>query len=390
MSGKRVLMVGCLMAVVALMGMVTGCGQQTPAPVAPETAPPPPAPGVQTPAAPEAAAPAAAPVAAPEAAPAAAPAGPVIEFSYSIFFPPTHVQCKTAEEWAREVEKRSNGRVKINVFAGGSLTQAPQCYEGVVNGISDLGMSCFAYTRGRFPLLEGLDLPLGYPNGKVATQVATEMVQKHQPAEVADTHVLYVHAHGPGILASKKPVRTIEDFAGLKVRATGLSAKIVERFKGTPVGMSQPETYEALQKGVVDATLCPIETLKGWKQGEVISSVTDSSCIGYTTSMFVAMNKAKWDSLPADIQQIFTEVSAEWVPKHGAAWDQADEEGKAFVTGLGHEIIPLADDQKALWIETVKPILDEYVNGCKEKSLPGDVFLQDVQALIAKYSQGAA
>ena len=50
--------------------------------------------------------------------------------------------------------------------------------------------------------------------------------------------------------------------------------------------MSQPETYEALQ-GVVDATLCPIETLKGWKQGEVISSVTDSSVVGYTTAMFV-------------------------------------------------------------------------------------------------------
>jgi len=383
MSGKRVFMVGCLMAVVALMGLVTGCSQQAPAPATPPPAPPVEQGAQQA----EPAAPDAAPAAPAPAAPAAA--GPVIELSYSIFFPPTHVQCKTAEEWAREVEKRSNGRVKINVFAGGSLTQAPQCYEGVVNGISDLGMSCFAYTRGRFPLLEGLDLPLGYPNGKVATQVATEMVQKHQPAEVADTHVLYVHAHGPGILASKKPVRVLEDFAGLKVRATGLSAKIVERLKGTPVGMSQPETYEALQKGVVEATLCPIETLKGWKQGEVITSVTDSACIGYTTSMFVAMNKGKWDSLPADIQQIFTDVSAEWVAKHGAAWDQADEEGKAFVTGLGHEIISLADDQKALWKETVKPILDEYVNGCKEKGLPGDVFLQDVQALIAKYS-GAA
>lgn len=232
-------------------------------------------------------------------------------------------------------------------------------------------------------MLEGLDLPLGYPNGRVATQVATAMVQKYMPAEVADTHMLYVHAHGPGILASKKPVTTMEEVAGLKVRATGLSAKIVEHLKGSAVGMSQPETYEALQKGVVDATLCPIETLKGWKQGEVIESVTDSSVIGYTTAMFVTMNMAKWESLPADIQQVFTDVSAEWVAKHGDAWDQADQEGKAFVESLGHQIIPLSDEEKVKWVEAVKPILEEYVNACKEKGLPGDTFLADLKAMIA-------
>ena len=130
----------------------------------------------------------------------------VIKLSYSIFFPPTHMQCIAATNWAHEIEKRTGGRVQITIYPAGSLTKADQCYEGVVNGISDIGMSCFAYTRGRFPLLEGLDLPLGYPNGMTATRIAKEMVQKYQPAEVADVHVLYVHAHGPGILATKKPV----------------------------------------------------------------------------------------------------------------------------------------------------------------------------------------
>jgi TRAP-type C4-dicarboxylate transport system substrate-binding protein len=321
----------------------------------------------------------------------AAPAAPVkaIELSYSIFFPPTHIQCETAVQWAKEIETRTNNRVKINVYPGGSLTQAPQCYEGVVNGVSDLGMSCFAYTRGRFPLLEGLDLPLGYPNGQVATQAANDMVEKYQPAEVADTHVLYLHAHGPGILASKKPVRTLEGLKGLKVRATGLSTKIVTALGGAPVGMSQPETYEALQKGVVDATLCPIETLKGWKQGEVIEAVTDSSVIGYTTSMFVVMNKAKWDGLPADIQEIFTAVSKEWVPKHGEAWDKADEEGSAFVKELNHEIIPLPAEEQARWKAAMTPILDEYVTGCQGKSLPGEAFLKDLQDLLAKSGASA-
>ena len=306
-----------------------------------------------------------------------------IELSYSIFFPPSHIQCKTAEEWSREVEKRTDGRVKITTYPGGSLTKAPQCYDGVVNGISDMGMSCFAYTLGRFPLLEGLDLPLGYPNGLVASRIATEMIRKYAPKEVDNVKVLYIHAHGPGILASRKPVRTLEDIRGLKVRATGLSAKIVECLGGIPVAMSQPETYESLQKGVVEATLCPVETLKGWKQGEVIESVTDSSGIGYTTAMFVVMNKDKWNSLPADIQQIIDQVSNEWVDKHGEAWDQADREGEEFIKQLGHETIPLSDEELAKWKAAMVPILNGYVKATTEKNLPGGDFLKDLQEKIA-------
>ncbi len=309
-----------------------------------------------------------------------------VELSYSVFFPPTHIQCETAQAWADEIAKRSDGRIKITLYPAGTLTKAPQCYEGVVNGISDIGMSCFAYTRGRFPLLEGIDLPLGYPTGTAATKVATEIVKEFKPEEVSDVHVLYIHAHGPGILASKKPVRSIDDIKGLKVRATGLSSKIVSSLGGTPVAMSQPETYEALQKGVVDATFCPVETLKGWKQGEVIESVTDTSAIGYTTSMFVVMNKAKWDALEPELQAIITAVSDEWVAKHGQAWDQADEEGMAFIEELDKQVIDLSDEQQRKLKEAVKPILDEYVKNTSEAGLPGEQFLARLQEMIHRHS----
>ncbi len=307
----------------------------------------------------------------------------VIELSYSIFFPSTHVQCQTAVAWAEEIKTRTNGRVNITVFPGGTLTNAPQCYEGVVNGISDIGMSCFAYTRGRFPLLEALDLPVGYPDGMTATRAATALTLKYQPEEINDVKVLYVHAHGPGILASKKQVKSMADLKGLKIRATGLSSKIVENLGGIPIGMSQPETYEALQKGVVEATLCPIETLKGWKQGEVIDYVIESSATGYTTSMFVAMNKSSWEKLPADIQAIFTEVSAEFVDRHGEAWDLADQEGRAYVEELGKSIVTLSDQENASWEKAVQPLLDDYANAAEEKNLPGKKFLEDLKQLVA-------
>jgi len=327
----------------------------------------------------------------PEAAAPTAPAVQPVRLTYSVFFPPTHVHCKLAVEWAAEVEKRSGGRLKIDVIPGGALTKPDQCYEGVVNGISDIGMSCFAYTRGRFPLLEGLDLPVGYPDGVAATRIANELIAKYRNdlKELQDTHLLYVHAHGPGILASKKAVRTLDDLKGMKVRATGLSSKIVESLGGAPVGMSQGETYEALQKGVVEATLCPVETLKGWKQGEVISFVTEASALGYTTTMFVTMNPAKWDKLSPELQQIVSAVSGEWVAKHGEAWNAADAEGREFVARLSHETIVLAPDQQTAWQERIAPVLQDFAARSTQKGLPGAALLKDLQELVAAAKSAA-
>ncbi len=310
--------------------------------------------------------------------------GKTYNFNYAVFFPATHLQAQAAEAWAREVEERSEGRIAITLFHGGTLAQAPQTYEAVVSGIADIGMSVFAYTRGRFPLLEGLDLPLGYPDGVTATRIANEMVQKYQPEELSDVHTLYLHAHGPGILASRKPVSSAADLKALKIRATGLSAKIVEALGGIPLSMAQGETYESLQKGVVDATLCPIETLKGWKQGEVIDYVVDTTSIGYTTAMYVVMNKDKWASLPADLQTIVTEVSQEWIIKQGEAWDTADQEGRAFVTGLDKTFLALPAEENKILVEAMAPIYAEYVQAAEEKGLPGRAFLADIQALLAK------
>jgi TRAP-type transport system periplasmic protein len=307
-----------------------------------------------------------------------------IQLSYSIFFPATHIQYQMAEAWAREVEQRSGGAVEIIMYPGGTLTKPTESYEGTVAGISDIAMSCPAYTRGRFPLLEGLDLPVGYPDGVTASRIADSLVRKYRPAELEQVHVLYFHAHGPGILASRRPVRSLQEMSGLKVRATGLSAKLVSALGGVPVAMSQPETYEALQKGIVDATFCPMETLEGWKQGEVIESITDTSAIGYTTAMFVVINKDKWNRLPEPLREVMSEVSLEWVDKHGEAWDQADASGRAFVEGLGRQFFSLDPAEREQWIARTRPILEDYTTRMEAAGLPGAAFLKDLQAELKR------
>jgi len=305
------------------------------------------------------------------------------ELTFSIFFPPHHGQAKAAADFAAEIEKRTDGRVKVTCFPGGTLTKAPQVYDGVVTGISDMGNSCFAYTRGRFPAMAVVDLPMGYPDGKVASRVAHAFAKEVNPPELHDTQVLYVHAHGPGLLHTKKPVRTLEDLKGMKIRATGLSAKVVEALGAVPVAMDQGGTYEALQKGVVEGTFGPIEVLKGWKQGEVIKYTTECFSVGYTTAMFIVMNKDKWNALPDDIQKIINDLSEEWVPVHGQIWDDTDNEGREFTKGLGNEIIPLSAEESERWRKAVDPVIQDYIANTPD----GQAYVDKVRELIAEYSK---
>jgi TRAP-type C4-dicarboxylate transport system substrate-binding protein len=269
--------------------------------------------------------------------------------------------------------------VKVNIFAGATLSPADQTYDAVVKGIADVGMSVLSYSKGRFPLTEVLDLPLGYTSGLQATRLANAYYRKFQPKELADVKIMYLMAHGPGILHTKEPVSKLEDLKGLKCRCTGSSAKVVAALGGTPVAMPQNEAYDALQKGVVNGLVSPIETLKGWKYAEVVKYTTRNLGSSYSVGFFVAMNRAKWDALPKEAQSAIEAVNAEWVDKAGKAWDDFDKAGTEFALSKGVKIIELSKEEDARWAELVKPVLNDYVVAAKAKGVPGDEALAFVQ-----------
>jgi TRAP-type transport system periplasmic protein len=312
----------------------------------------------------------------------AAPAFAQVKLNYSIFFPASHRNSVLATEWAREVEKRAGGKVQITLFYGGTLTPADKCYDGVVNGISDIGMSVLSYTMGRFPLSEVLDLPLGTRTGLTATRLMNDFYNKYKPKELADVKVLYLHGHGPGLLHAKTPVRTLEDLKGMKIRATGTTAKIVTALGATPVAMPMSDSYDAISRGVAQGVVCPVESLQGWKLGEVIKYTTQDFGAAYSVTFFVVMNKAKWDSLPADVQKVIEQVSAEWIDKTGTAWDEMDKAGSTFAAGLGDTVIALSAAEDARWAKAVEPLFDEYVKEKTAKGLPAAEALAWVRARL--------
>ena len=317
-----------------------------------------------------------------------APAQGTVKLTYSNFFPPTHIQSQLAEAWCKEVEKRTNGRVVVEYYPGQTLTKAHQCYDGVVSGLSDLGFSVLGYTRGRFPVLAAVDLPLGYPNGVVATKLVNAVFEKFKPKEFDDTEVMYLHAHGPGFIHTRgKAVNKLEDLKGLKIRSHGTSAKAVQALGGTPVAMPMPETYQSLQKGVVDGAAYPLEANKGWKLAEVIDYVTAHFTSAYTTSFFVVMNKDKWKALSDDVKAIIREINAEWVVKHGEAWDESDFEGIQFFLNKGGTIIGQKDSEAARWKDAVQPVIDEYVEEAKKAGIDGTEVVKFAQETLKRYTK---
>jgi TRAP-type C4-dicarboxylate transport system substrate-binding protein len=304
---------------------------------------------------------------------AAAPGyGKTVELTYSNVYPVTHANLILANEWCKEIEKRTNGAVKITMFPGGTLTPSDQCYDGVVQGISDIGMSVVSYVKGRFPLSEVIDLPLGFKSGRQATMLANAYFEKFKPKEFDDVKIMYLMAHGPGIFHTKKPVEKLEDLKGVKIRSTGTTLKVVSACGAVPVAMPMPETYDALQKGVADGVVAPIEALNGWKLAEVIKSTTEDYGAAYSLLFFVAMNKKKWESLPKDVQEIIEKINKEWIEKSADLWDKIDKEGREYTLSKGNKIIQLSKEEDARWTAAVKPVLDDYVKSMKEKGLPGE------------------
>lgn len=310
------------------------------------------------------------------------------ELSLAHFFPGTHpAETEFVQVWADRIEDATNGRVTITSYPGGTLIGAAETYNQVKEGVADLGLSCFAYTRGQFPVLEAFELPgVTYKNSKAASMVAWEGIKQLSPEEVQDTKLLMVIATGPGDLFTTTPVRSLEDIQGLEIRATGLSAKTIEALGGTPVGMPQSETYEALSKGIVKGNLSPVEVLKGWNHAEVTEYITKTPFL-YNTLFFVTMNLDKWNSIPKDLQDIIIETTETFHEEIGIGlWDMQNEAGIDFaINEQGMEVIDLSEEEAQIWIDRVSPIQEDYMEAIKSAGLD-ETALDLVKSLAEKYN----
>jgi TRAP-type C4-dicarboxylate transport system substrate-binding protein len=288
-------------------------------------------------------------------------AADVIKLKAANYLPTTHPMSNLTGWFCEEIKKRTNGRVEITYYDGGTLLNPVKMYDGIVTGIADIGVSHIDYTRGRFPVMEVFDLPLGFTSGWVASQTSNDFFHKFKPAEWNDVNVLYVNTSGPLILECvKKPVKTLKDMKGLKIRAVGVMSDVIKALGGLPVPLQMPDVYDSLRRNVIDGVTVDLSTLKFWKFAEVIKYVTLDWQLGTGYTFYCVMNKAKWNALPPDIQKIFIEVASETREKQAALWNAMDIEGVDAFKKADGKFISLSNAEATKWRKAVEPVFADY------------------------------
>ena len=358
-----------LMVVVLLMAV--GCAKKaTPSPTTP---PPAPKPTPTTPAA--------SPT--PTPSPSPTPVKP-ITLKFANFPPAPTFPCVSMERWADEVEKRTNGKVKVQTFPGGTLLGAKNMFDGVLAGTADIGCDCTSYFPGRFPLLAGNDLPVGYTSATQASHVLWDLIQEFKPKSLADFKVLHAYTCAPAYIQSKDPIRSLEDLKGYELRASGTGATILKALGAAAVGMPQSEVPEALQKGVIKGYASSREVLMDFKYAEIVKYVTDYPM--FVVSFVVVMNKNSWNSLPDDVKEVLSGLGEEQSVWTGQYMDKHVEESMKWAQEKqGVQVIKLSPEEKARWDAKLKPLIDKWLEDTEAKGLPAKKFLDRLYELQAKY-----
>jgi TRAP-type C4-dicarboxylate transport system substrate-binding protein len=285
----------------------------------------------------------------------------VTKLKFASYFPPMHRHSIFMDEYSKRLNKDLAGKVEISFHGGGTLLTAPKMAAGVAAGIADIGISHVGYTRERFPVSEIFGLPIAMPSPWIGLHVADEFFAKFPMKEWDAFHPLIFSTSATTIIhTTKKLVYKLEDMRGLKIRATGRLADLTAALGATPVPIGMGDMYEALRKEVVDGTMSNMETLKGWKTGEVIKFATASWKVGSCDTFYVVMNKKKWDSLPPDVQDTITSVTNEYKEKWAVLWNDIDIEGVEFFKSQGGEIIELSDAEVSRWIEAGVAVIADF------------------------------
>ncbi len=321
-------------------------------------------------------------VIAPQNAGAQAP----IVLKYANFPPAPTFPCVQMERWAKEVEKRTAGKVKVQTFPGGTLLPAKSIFDGVVTGTADIGNFAMSYQPGRFPLSEAVDLPIGFKSAKAASLALFDLVEKYNPKEFEKVKVLTLFTCPPADLMTKTPVRSLKDLKGMELRASGTGASVLKLLGATPVGMPQSEAPEAIQKGVVKGNVSSMEILKDFNFAAYLPYATEANL--FVVSFAVVMNKDKWNAMPADVKKVMDDLrreQAEWTGKY--VDDHVKESLKWSKEKYNHQLFQFSAADTAEIAKLTKPMIDDYIKKVNAMGLPGEQIVKDVYAFKAKYEK---
>ena len=283
-------------------------------------------------------------------------------------------------------------RLKCQIYPGMQLGGTPpQLYDQLKDGVVDVIWTIPSYAAGRFPVAEVFELPFMMRDAEAASKAVWEYIQLYDAAEFRDVKPLAFHTHGGGLFHMvKNPVRTLADLKGVKVRApTRQTTKLLAALGASPVGMPVPQVADALSKGVIDGALLPYEIVPAIKADELTKFHSEPGAGDPTihTSVFIlAMNNAKYASLPEDLKKVI---------QANSGIELSGRIGKIFgdMESINRKLLPpdsinvIAKDEIERWRAAAQPVFDDWVKEVSGKGHDGKALLEHARSLIAKYGK---
>lgn len=311
-----------------------------------------------------------------------------ITLTYANFPPASTFPCVQMERWAEEVAQRTDGRVKVVTHPGGTLLGAKGMFEGVKSGAADIGCTGMSYFPGRFPVIAAVDLPLGFRSAEEASLVLYDLVEKHQPAGLAEFKVVTLFTCPPASLLTSEKVAGVDDLKDMQIRASGTGVDVVKALGASPKGMPMSAVPEAIQKGTIEGIATSQEVLKDMNFAVFCPYSTTNDLGLHVVTFAVVMNRAKWDALPEDVKAVIDELSreqAQWTGKYvddhtveALAWAEAEK---------GHEQTTFSEAEVAKVRARVQPIIDAYKATTPTEGLTGADVLADIEAIRGEVAE---
>jgi TRAP-type C4-dicarboxylate transport system substrate-binding protein len=294
--------------------------------------------------------------------------------------------------WIKQVEEASGGKIKVDMSY--PPINPRDLYDRVRNGIADMAWITHGYTTGRFVLTDIVELPGVDGNAEQMSKAFWRISQQYL-AKV-DEHkgvvVLALFTHGPGMIHSRKPINSIKDFDGLKVRTGGgVQSDIAKRLNMVSVSAPATKAHEILSQGVADGIMFSLETITSFKLADVVKYHYYLPGGLYTASFAVVMNKAKYASLSADEKTALAKVTGEPMSAlMGRTWDDADKFSADELKKSGNHVANLDPATAAEVKKRIADIEDEWVAKAKKEGLQDPkAALKALRDEIAKLKQGS-
>ncbi|RQO84199.1 C4-dicarboxylate ABC transporter [Acidovorax sp. FJL06] len=304
----------------------------------------------------------------------------------------SYAQQMFIQPWCDKIAVESARRIRCQIYPSMQLGGTPpQLVDQLRDGLVDVIWTLPGYTPGRFPRIEAFELPFMMQSPEAASRALWDFVQQYAAEDFKAVHPIAFHVHGDGVFhLVRKPVTTLADLKGLKLRApTRQTNKLLAALGATPVAMPVPAVGEALAKGVIDGALVPYEVVPSVKIQELVKfhSETDPAEPAiYTSTFLFAMNKARYDGLPAELRKVIDANSGADLSAHiGAVFLQADAEGKKLTRGNTTNVIPKAE--LAQWKKAAQPVTDAWVAEVTAKGMNGQQLLDGARALLHKHAR---